>query len=171
MRLIPESPRLSRVGRRLTLCSVLHCMGFFMRCSLRKTTGGLLPRLFTLIPHTRDGMFSVTLSVDRSLRHGRPRFRTACCLQVFGLSSGPANKSPNQRSSTTPTIYMLAALGAMSGEGVQRRLARMAHFWVWNCEKTWSSFRAKVKSAEVRPLAEWVDSNNRTVRHRISMSG
>jgi hypothetical protein len=40
------------------------------------------------------GVFSVTLSVTRDLRPGRPRFHGACCLTVFGLSSGKTSIKP-----------------------------------------------------------------------------
>jgi hypothetical protein len=40
------------------------------------------------------GIFSVTLSVTRDLRSGRPRFHGACCLPVFGLSSGKTSVKP-----------------------------------------------------------------------------
>jgi len=40
------------------------------------------------------GIFSVTLSVTRDSRPGRPRFHGACCLSVFGLSSGKTSVKP-----------------------------------------------------------------------------
>jgi hypothetical protein len=40
------------------------------------------------------GIFSVTLSVARDSRPGRPRFHGACCLSVFGLSSGKTSVKP-----------------------------------------------------------------------------
>ena len=40
------------------------------------------------------GMFSVTLSVTQDLHPGRPRFHGACCLPVFGLSSGDTSVKP-----------------------------------------------------------------------------
>src|ERR1700722_9467514 len=56
MRLLPESPRLSRAGRRLTLCSVLHCKGFFMRCSLRKQPVGSYPA-FSPLSRLRETVY------------------------------------------------------------------------------------------------------------------
>ncbi len=40
------------------------------------------------------GIFSVTLSVTRDLHSRRPRFHGACCLAVFGLSSGKTGVKP-----------------------------------------------------------------------------
>ena len=42
----------------------------------------------------RGGIFSVILSVIRSLCPEFPRFREACCLLVFGLSSGTRSVAP-----------------------------------------------------------------------------
>jgi hypothetical protein len=61
--------------------SVLSCTARGLSCDpARAGPGGLLPRHFTLIPHRRDGIFSVTLSVTSNLRPRCPRFRTACCF-------------------------------------------------------------------------------------------
>jgi len=92
------------------LCLAPH--GVFRAAPLTRMPGGLLPRLFTLTPlHfqvflqirsnpwpglkvERGGIFSVTLSVTRDSRPGRPRFHGACCLPVFGLSSGKTSIKP-----------------------------------------------------------------------------
>ena len=42
----------------------------------------------------RGGMFSVILSVIWDLGPKFPRFREACCLLVFGLSSGTTRVAP-----------------------------------------------------------------------------
>jgi hypothetical protein len=64
----------------------LALQGVFHALLLTETTGGLLPRLFTLIPLTRDGIFSVTLSVDRGF-HRRPpalsRGMLPSCVRTF----------------------------------------------------------------------------------------
>ena len=76
------------------LCLAPH--GVFRAAPLTRTPGGLLPRLFTLTQHwmVLGGIFSVTLSVTRDSRPGRPRFHGACCLSVFGLSSGKTSVKP-----------------------------------------------------------------------------
>jgi hypothetical protein len=97
------------------LCLAPH--GVFHAAPLTRMPGGLLPRLFTLTRHhpapfpglipdrflcytwkwcwmVPGGIFSVTLSVTQDSRPGRPRFRGACCLPVFGLSSGPTTVKP-----------------------------------------------------------------------------
>jgi hypothetical protein len=97
------------------LCLAPH--GVFRAAPLTRTPGGLLPRLFTLTQHhpahfqisrrtsrsprnskvgwmVLGGMFSVTLSVARDLHPKRPRFHGACCLPVFGLSSGKTAVKP-----------------------------------------------------------------------------
>jgi hypothetical protein len=64
----------------------LALQGVFQALLLTETTGGLLPRLFTLIPHTRDGLFSVTLSVNRGFRPRLPalsRGMLPSCVRTF----------------------------------------------------------------------------------------
>jgi hypothetical protein len=64
----------------------LALQGVFQALLLTETTGGLLPRLFTLIPHARDGLFSVTLSVNRDFRRRLPalsRGMLPSCVRTF----------------------------------------------------------------------------------------
>jgi hypothetical protein len=74
------------------LCLAPH--GVFRAAPLTRTPGGLLLRLFTLTQLAPGGVFSVTLSVVRDFHPGRPRFHGACCLPVFGLSSGQTGAQP-----------------------------------------------------------------------------
>jgi hypothetical protein len=77
-----------------TLCFVLHHMGFFVRLRLRERPVGSYPHLFTLTQLALGGIFSVTLSVTWDLHPRCPRFHGACCLTVFGLSSGKTGVEP-----------------------------------------------------------------------------
>ena len=94
-----------------SLCSVLHHMGFFVRLRLREARWALTPpfqpypapplchfdssaRYTNGAKVVLGGIFSVTLSVARNLHLGRPRFHEACCLPVFGLSSGKTGVKP-----------------------------------------------------------------------------
>jgi hypothetical protein len=109
----------------LSLCFVLHHMGFFVRPRLRDTRWALTPPFHPcpapssptphhfqvsrknrsdvlILPESGAGwgwmvlcgIFSVTLSVIRDLHPGCPRFHGACCLTVFGLSSGKTSVRP-----------------------------------------------------------------------------
>ena len=75
------------------LCFVLHRMGFLLQPHLRDGPVGSYPAFSTLLytQGVQGGMFSVILSIVRSFRLGLPRFREACCLSVFGLSSGTSS--------------------------------------------------------------------------------
>ena len=64
----------------------LALQGVFQALLLTETTGGLLPRLFTLIRPRPDGLFSVTLSVNRSFRHRSPALSHGMlpsCVRTF----------------------------------------------------------------------------------------
>ena len=104
-------PAFAGKAGRLPFPSALSCTTWgFSYGSACATPGGLLPRLFTLTPHhfrpsqgcgrfldlkvVLGGIFSVTLSVTRDLHPGCPRFLEACCLTVFGLSSGKTSVKP-----------------------------------------------------------------------------
>ena len=89
VRLLPERFRITPVWQATSSLFCLAPHGVFPAIQLTLRPGGLLPRLFTLIRPSPDGIFSVTLSVNRPLRAGCPHFRRACCLSVFGLSSSP----------------------------------------------------------------------------------
>ena len=115
VRLIPEDPfhvyTENRAGDPL-LCFVLHHMGFLMRPRLHESPVGSYPAFSTLLrtiferqarsqfrvslrpKMVRGGMFSVILSVIWGLGPKFPRFREACCLLVFGLSSGATKVAP-----------------------------------------------------------------------------
>ena len=87
-------------------------MGFLLQPRLREGSVGSYPA-FSTLPRTgfgsnrqrsfeslvspkvvRGGIFSVILSVIRSLCPEFPRFREACCLLVSGLSSGTRSVVP-----------------------------------------------------------------------------
>ena len=116
VRLLPERLRIAPVWQATSSLFCLAPHGVFPAIQLTLRPGGLLPRLFTLIPRARDGIFSVTLSVNRPLRADRPRFRGACCLTVFGLSSFPL--SPQEKRSPVAILKYCSP-----GEGQGRRLA------------------------------------------------
>ena len=64
----------------------LALQGVFQALLLTETTGGLLPRLFTLIRPRPDGIFSVTLSVNRSFRCRLPALSHGMlpsCVRTF----------------------------------------------------------------------------------------
>ena len=135
-RLIPEDRFLVYTGNRAgdpLLCFVLHHMGFLMRPRLHGSPVGSYPA-FSTLPRTtfrrqralnfavslrpkvvRGGIFSVILSVPWSFRPKLPRFREACCLLVFGLSSG--TKRLHQRPPVT------ALFVARTAKKVQRSRA------------------------------------------------
>jgi hypothetical protein len=84
--------------------SVMSCTARGLSCDpTHAEPGGLLPRHFTLIPHTRDGIFSVTLSVSSNLRSNCPRFRTACCFPGVRTFLYHAFLEAQQRSPTYRT--------------------------------------------------------------------
>jgi hypothetical protein len=100
MRLLPESPRQSRVGRRLTLCSVLHCKGFFKRCSSRNNRWALTPPFHPYPAHARRYIFCDTI---RQPWLSPSVARTFARHAAFLCSDFPlARQLPHQRSSTTP---------------------------------------------------------------------
>ena len=99
------------------LCLAPH--GVFRAISAYAKSGGLLPRLFTLTQHhlasarhrsrneayrlvsrhlVQDGagryIFCDTFRYPGLTLPGRPRFHGACCLSVFGLSSGKISVKP-----------------------------------------------------------------------------
>ena len=137
VRLVPEVSifRLRRKNRAGDpfLCFVLHRTGFLMRPRLHEGPVGSYPA-FSTLPRTtfrrqralnfavslrpkvvRGGIFSVILSVPWSFRPKLPRFREACCLLVFGLSSG--TKRLHQRPPVT------ALFVARTAKKVQRSRA------------------------------------------------
>ena len=93
-----------RPGRRPGV-SVWPCTAWGLSCPAGcPAGGGLLPRLFTLtatpLRARHGGIFSVTLSIDRSFRPALRGLSAACCLVVFGLSSAglrPQRSSANRR--------------------------------------------------------------------------
>ena len=112
-------------SRKADQLSVLSCTARGLSCDpAHAEPGGLLPRHFTLIPPTRDGIFSVTLSVSSNLRPRCPRFRTACCFPGVRTFLYRTRFGAQQRSPTYPTILGYRGFSASSaGETVPRALA------------------------------------------------
>lgn len=68
-------------------CSVLHRTGFIMPLRLLSGRWALTPPFQPYPPQAEGGIFSATLSVTTNLRSLSPCLRTACYLEVSGLSS------------------------------------------------------------------------------------
>ena len=90
-----------------------------MRLRLRERPVGSYPAISPL-PGTIEvpgGIFSVTLSVTRNLHSRRPRFHGACCLLVFGLSSGKTGVKPaiarHDQQNNTERVAVPASVGLM----------------------------------------------------------
>jgi len=78
----------------------------------------------------RGGMFSVILSVTWGLGPKCPRFREACCLLVFGLSSGATQVTPattyhkpkrNTKNHAVPLAAFFARRNGPRAEGTAER--------------------------------------------------
>ena len=78
----------------------------------------------------RGGMFSVILSVTWGLGPKCPRFREACCLLVFGLSSGATQVTPattyhkpkrNTKNHAVPLAALFARRNGPRAEGAAGR--------------------------------------------------
>ena len=78
----------------------------------------------------RGGMFSVILSVIWGLGPKFPRFREACCLLVFGLSSGATQVTPattyhkpkrNTKNHAVPLAAFFARRNGPRAEGTAER--------------------------------------------------
>jgi len=81
----------------------------------------------------RGGMFSVILSVTWGLGPKCPRFREACCLLVFGLSSGATQVTPattyhkperNTKNHAVPLAALFARRNGPRAEGAAGRSGR-----------------------------------------------
>src|SRR5215510_9153482 len=81
----------------------------------------------------RGGMFSVILSVTWGLGPKCPRFREACCLLVFGLSSGATQVTPattyhkperNTKNHAVPLAAFFARRNGPRAEGAAGRSGR-----------------------------------------------
>ena len=122
MRLLPEGffPH-SREGEQATLPSVLSCTAWGFSCdsAYANARWALAPPFHPYpAPLALGGIFSVTLSVTRNLHSGCPRFHEACCLPVFGLSSGKTGVKPaitrHREQNTTERLPVPVSSGSLA---------------------------------------------------------
>ncbi len=91
------------------------CISIPIKAFPKEQSGELLPRLFTLIPTSRDGIFSATLSVRLE---GSPGFLRNLCSLMFGLSSPTAFKQRSDHPVQFGSIFNLF----YSSESYQTRI-------------------------------------------------